>query len=67
MDDFDCHPRQVLCVGDSIQHDVNPAMALDADACVISEQLISGYTTVPKLEKLLNGHKSNIPAKEENK
>ena len=57
MSRFNCAASETLCVGDSIHHDIDPALAIGADAYLISTTPINGYKTVPNLETLLKNNK----------
>lgn len=57
MSRFNCAASETLCVGDSLRHDIDPALAIGVDAYLISTTSINGYKTVPNLETLLKNNK----------
>lgn len=54
---FNCVASETLCVGDSVRHDVEPALTIGADAYLISPAPVKRYKTVPNLETLLKNNK----------
>ena len=53
MQDFGIAAKDTLSIGDTIKHDIDPALSLGADAIVISDQPNDGYKTSPNLETVL--------------
>lgn len=59
MGRFNCAASETLSIGDSVRHDIDPAIAIGVDAFLISPSPITGYKTIPNLQALLqnNGRK----------
>jgi len=53
MNDFGIAANETLSIGDTIKHDIDPALSLGAGAIVISDNPIHGYKASPNLETIL--------------
>jgi len=53
MHDFGTVAHEMLAVGDTIKHDIDPPLSLGAQVCVISPKSIEGYNTAPTIETVL--------------